>query len=276
MISFTLTFARRLAALALGVAWALPAAGQPPLKVCLAEDEMPYSNRKGEGFENRLADLVGKTLNRDVEPVFWKDPRYYVRDYLEKGLCDVTLGVDEGDPRLATTIPYYRSGYAFISRAQSGPQVTDWNSPALKTVRRIAFVPGTPVEVMLRKIGRYTDLFNYSQELVDFKSKRNQYVKYDNAKLVGEVVSGRAEVAAMWAPAAARYVQAASVPLVMTLIPDDGARPDGQKVPQHYSTAMGVRKEDRQLLEQLNRVIRERGEAIAALLKEEGIPLIKP
>jgi mxaJ protein len=95
------------------------------LKICLAEDEMPYANRKGEGFENKLAALVGKALNWPVEPVYWPDPRYYVRDYLEKGLCDVTLGVDEGDPRLATTQPYYRSGYAFISRARDNFKLND-------------------------------------------------------------------------------------------------------------------------------------------------------
>jgi mxaJ protein len=54
---------------------------------------MPYANRKGEGFENKLAALVGKALNWSVEPIYWPDPRYYVRDYLEKALCDVTLGV---------------------------------------------------------------------------------------------------------------------------------------------------------------------------------------
>lgn len=84
----------------------ISAAEHNALKVCTAEDEMPYSNKKGEGFENKLAELIGKELNRKVEYVFWKDPRYYLRDFLEKGLCDITMGVDNGDPRLLTTKSY--------------------------------------------------------------------------------------------------------------------------------------------------------------------------
>ena len=73
------------------------------LKVCAAENEMPYSNKKGEGFENRLTRLMGQSLNRKIKYVYWKDPRYFIRDFLDKGLCDVVMGVDAGDPRVATT-----------------------------------------------------------------------------------------------------------------------------------------------------------------------------
>ena len=64
-------------------------AAETPLKVCAAVDEMPYSNQKGEGFENKLAQFLGTALHRKVESVFWKDPRYFIRDYLDKDLCDV-------------------------------------------------------------------------------------------------------------------------------------------------------------------------------------------
>jgi mxaJ protein len=245
-----------------------------PLKICAAADEMPYSNEKGEGFENKLAQLIGSQLNRKVESVFWTDPRYFIRDYLDKGLCDVVMGVDADDPRVATTKSYYRSGYVFISREADNLDLKDWNSPALKKAQRIAFVPATPAEVMLRAIGRYNDMFNYQQELVGYKSKRNQYVKYDVPKLVNEVSSGHAEIAVLWGASAARYVKESSVPLTMTLIPDDNKRADGQKVGHHYSTSMGVRKGDAGLLAQLNQVIEKEQDAITELLETEGIPLV--
>jgi len=251
-----------------------PAAEPEPLKVCAAEDEMPYSNKKGEGFENKLAALLGKALERKVEMVYWTDPRYYVRDYLDKGLCDVTMGVDAGDPRLLTTKPYYRSGYVFITREQDGIEVENWNSEALRKAKKIAFVPGTPAETMLRAISRYNDMFNYSQELVGFKSKRNQYVKYDHAKLVSEVASGNAEIAVLWGPAAARYVKASPAPLTMTLIPDDNQRADGQKVGHHYSTSIGVRKDKPALLAELNKALEDVEDDIEDLLEEEGMPLL--
>lgn len=245
-----------------------------PLKVCVAENEMPYANKQGEGFENKLGLLVGKALNRPVEFVYWTDPRFYVRDYLDKNLCDVTLGVDAGDPRLLTTKPYYRSGYVFISKEKEDLDLKTWDSEILRKVKRIAYVPGTPAEEMIRAINRYNDNFSYTQELVGFKSRRNQYVKYETSKLVGEVASGRAGVAVLWGPAAARYVKGSSEPLTMTMIPDDSKRADGNKVPHHFSTAMGVRKADGALQTALNKVIEDQADEIADLLEEEGIPLL--
>lgn len=245
-----------------------------PLKVCAAENEMPYSNKAGEGFENKLANLVGTALGRKVVYVTWTDPRYYIRDTLDKGLCDIAIGVDKGDPRVLTTQPYYRSGYVFISRKTDDLDLKNWDSEALRKVQRIAFVPDTPPEVMIRAIGRYNDMFNYSQELVGFKSKRNEYVKYETSKLVSEVSSGHAEVAALWGPSAARYVKASTTPLLMTVIPDDNVRADGQKVGSHYSTSMGVRKNDPTLLAQLNKVIEDSRDEITKLLEEEGVPLL--
>lgn len=244
------------------------------LKVCAAADEMPYSNKKGEGFENKLAQFLGAELHKKVEFVYWTDPRYFIRDFLDKKLCDVVIGVDTGDPRMATTKPYYRSGYVFISREADNLDLKDWNSPALKKAQRIAFVPATPAEVMMRAIGRYNDMFNYQQELVGYNSKRNQYIKYDIPKLVNEVSSGHAEIAALWGPAVARYIKSSSVPLTMTLIPDDSKRADGQKVDHHYSTSIGVRKGDVELLTQLNGVIEQQQDAINEILENEGIPLV--
>lgn len=245
-----------------------------PLKVCSAENEMPYSNKAGEGFENKLAELVGSAMDRKVEYVTWSDPRYFIRDTLDKGLCDVILGVDKGDPRVLTTQPYYRSGYVFISREKDDLDLENWDSEVLRKVQRIAFVPATPPEVMMRAIGRYNDMFNYSQELVGFKSRRNQYIKYEPSKLVSEVSSGHAEVAALWGPSAARYVKASATPLVMTMIPDNNVRADGQKVGSHFSTSMGVRKNDPTLLAQLNKIIEDNRDEITELLEEEGIPLV--
>ncbi len=243
------------------------------LKICAAEDEMPYSNNKGEGFENKLAQLLGEALHKKVEYVYWADPRYYLRDTLDKGLCDVVIGVDAGDPRVSTSAPYYRSSYVFIT-SKDGAAVQNWDSEALQKVQRIAFVPGSPAEIMLRAIGRYNDMFNYSQELVGYKSKRNQYVKYDTAKLVSEVSSGHAEVAALWGPAAGRYVKASSTPLTMTVIPDTNRRAYGEKVGFHYSTSMAVRKGNEALLAQLNQVIKAKQSEIRQLLEAEGIPLL--
>ncbi|MDD2739539.1 MAG: methanol oxidation system protein MoxJ [Methylomonas lenta] len=265
---------RILTTLALSLGLVNVYAEQSTLKVCTAENEMPYSNKAGEGFENKLAQYLAEQLGRKLETVTWTDPRYFIRDFVDKGLCDVVVGVDQGDPRLLTTVPYYRSGYVFITRKGDDLDLQNWDSDVLQKAKRIAFIPGTPAETMLRAKGRYNDMFNYQQELVGFKSKRNQYIKYDTEKLVNEVASGKAEVAVLWGPAAARYVQSSTTPLTMTVIPDNNQRADGEKVGFHYSTSMGVRKGDVALLEQLNTLIRNAEDDFAEILEAEGIPLL--
>ena len=249
-------------------------AEQQTLKVCSAENEMPYSSKDGTGFENKLAQFLAEQMGRRLENVYWSDPRYFVRDFVDKGLCDVVIGVDQGDPRLLTTQPYYRSAYVFISRTQDDLALQNWDNEVLYQAKRIAFVPGTPAETMMRAIGRYNDMFNYQQELVGFKSRRNQYVKYETDKLVNEVVSGKADLAVLWGPAAARYVKAAGTPLTMTIIPDNNQRADGEKVGFHYSTSIGVRKGETALLTQLNQIITDKQDEINQLLTAEGIPLL--
>lgn len=244
------------------------------LKICSAENEMPYSNKKGEGFENKLSKMLGQSLNRKIKHVYWKDPRYFVRDFLDKGLCDVVIGVDAGDPRVLTTEPYYRSSYTFISLKSNDLDLKDWDSKVLRSVKRIGFIPGTPSEAMIRAIGRYSDMFNYNKELVGFKSRRNQYVKYETSKLVSDVASGKADVAVLWGPAAARYVKTSSTPLKMLVVPDNSTRADGKKVGQHYSTSMAVRKGETSLLKQLNKFINQQKSEIKNVLEEEGIPLV--
>lgn len=265
-------FTHLAAAAALALSQAASAA--EPLKVCAAESELPYSDKEGRGFENKLAELLAKEMGRTVENVWWHDPRYFVRDSLDKGDCDVVMGVDAEDPRFLTSEPYYRSGYAFVVRKADAGKLRDWDSEWLKTVQHIAFMPDTPAETMVRKIGRYSDMFNYIQSLVGFKARRNQYVRFDPEKLVQEVASGNADVAVLWAPQAARYVKQSSQPLAMVLISDHQVRSDGEKVPHHYSTSIGVRKGDYELMTAVTHALRKQKHAIQALLKAEGIPLL--
>jgi mxaJ protein len=245
-----------------------------PLKVCAGENDLPYSDKNHAGFENKLAELIGRELGRPVEYVWWTDPRYFVRDQLDRGECDLVMGVDEGDPRMLTTAPYYRTGYVFVHRKEKGLKVDDWDDAFLKTAGRIAFLPDTPAETMLRKIGRYNDMFNYQQSLVGFKSRRNQYVRYDPEKLVREVESGSADLAVLFAPQAARYVKQALGKLVMEVIPDRQVRADGEKVPHHYASAIGVRKDQPDLLADIGRALAKRKKDVRALLEAEGIPLL--
>nr|AAF43726.1 methanol oxidation protein [Methylovorus sp. SS1] len=246
-----------------------------PLRICAGEDELPYSNTGQEGFENRIADVLASELGRKVENVWWKDARYVVRDLLDKDKCDVIIGADENDPRVATTPAYYRSGYVFVYKKDKGDLgLTDWNSPYLKkSTTQIGWIPETPPEIMLVQIERFVDMFQYKAENLEYKSPRNHYIKYDPTRVVNDVVNGRVDVAVLWAPAASRYVKQASVPLVEKLVVDNAKNPMASAC-RTSLCQLGVRKGDTELLKQIEQALVKRKGDIDAILKAEGIPLL--
>jgi len=268
---------RALCASAISLALAGPAwaAEGNELRICAAENEAPYSLRDGSGFENRIASIVADTMGR--EPVFVWSPRpaiYLVRDYLDKNLCDVVMGLDEHDERVSTTRPYYRSGYVFVSRQDRNINIKNWNDPALGKLENIALGIGTPAEQMLKAVGMYGENMNYMYSLVDFKAPRNQYVRVEPSRMVTEVIQNKAAIAIAFGAEVGRYVRNAVVPLKMEFVPPDTV-PDehGRVIEFEYSESMAVRKGDDTLLNQLNQAIAKAAPRITALLQEEGIPL---
>jgi mxaJ protein len=250
-------------------------ASDKTLRVCAAADELPYSNKNSEGFENKLAEILAEEMDRDLEYV-WSDKAaiFLVTEKLLKNECDVVMGVDKDDPRVATSIPYYKSGYAFIYPTGKGLDIKTWKSPDLKAMTKFAVVPGSPSEVMLRELDKYEGNFNYLMSLIGFKSRRNQYVRYKPDLLISEVASGKADIAHIWAPEAARYVKSSPVPLEMVVSEEIAETHDGEGVLQHYDQSIAVRSEDTDLLAEINTALEKADSKIKAVLKQEGVPLL--
>ena len=251
------------------LAAATPALAAEPLRVCAAGNDMPYTSPDRRGFEDRLAELLARHLDSPIERVEFNDPRYVVRDGIDKRNCDVMMGVDAGDPRLQTTAPYYRSSYVFLTRTADGLDIRDWDAPALRQAR-IGVVPGTPAETMLRQIGRYSDSFRYLMSLGGNKAMRNRFVRYDVEKLVRDLADGEIDVAVAWAPSVARYVRDSRVPLTATTVPDS-KRSDGEPVAFSYDTAIGVRKDNGALRTRIESALQALEPQVAEILSEEGI-----
>jgi mxaJ protein len=127
---------------------------------------------------------------------------------------------------------------------------------------------------MLREIDKYEGNFNYTMSLIGFKSRRNQYVRYAPDLLVSEVVSGKADIAHIWAPEAARYVNSASTPLKMVVSEEIADTGDGEGVKQHYEQAIAVRTDDTALLAEINTALKKADSEIKTVLKKEGVPLL--
>src|SRR4051812_9585058 len=105
------------------------------LRVCADPNNLPFSNAAREGFENRIADLIGRELHEPVEYVWWAQRRGFVRNTLNAGSCDLVVGTASGVEMLATTRPYYKSTYVFVSRRDRQLGLTSFDDPRLKTLK---------------------------------------------------------------------------------------------------------------------------------------------
>jgi mxaJ protein len=250
------------------------AANSDVLRICAAASELPFSSRDGTGFENKIATVVAEAMGRKPLFVWFSKPGIYiVRDQLEMKMCDVVMGLDTGDPRVATSKPYYRAPYVFIQRKDTKLDIKNWSSPDLAHATKIGFTPGSPAQIMLEKIGLFREHFNYMHSLTNFQDRRNKFTRIPPQRMVNEVADGTAEVAVNFAPEVARYVKA-SGQVFLTVIPDDNVRADGEKVPHHFDQSMGVRKDEAALLAALDVALEKAKPKIEEILKDEGIPLV--
>ena len=89
------------------------------LRVCADPNNLPFSNAKGEGFENRIAELIAQELGAKLQYFWWAQRRGFIRNTLNAGECDLVTGSVLGMEMLRSTIPYYRSSYMFVTRADA-------------------------------------------------------------------------------------------------------------------------------------------------------------
>lgn len=258
-------------AAAITLCLALVACGPKPLTVCADPNNLPFSNARGEGFENRLAELVGRTLHRPVRYVWWAQRRGYVRNTLKAGRCDLWPGVASQLEMLATTRPYYRSSYVFVTRADRGLDVTSFDDPRLKTLRVGVQLVGddganTPPAHALARRGVVTNVRGYTL-YGDYAAPNPP------AAIVEAVDRGDIDVALVWGPLAGYFARQARHPLRLAPV-----TPwlDGPQWPMVFEISMGVRKEDAALRADLDRVLEDHRGDVRRLLVSYGVPIVEP
>lgn len=251
------------------------ATAERPLRVCSSTQDAPFSDADAAGFENGIAAIVAEAMGRELEYV-WIDRAaiYLVRDGIDDGICEIVMGVDENDPRLLTSVPYYRTSYVFVSREDRGFEGKKWQDADTLGVDRFSYRFHSPAETILKYAGKYENNLAYSRSLINFQSRRNQYINVPAERVVAEVVDGHADVAIAFASAVARYVTNASTPLRMQIITNDIERLDGKIIPLTYAQSIGVAKRAPHLVEEINAALRESAAEIRAVLEEEGVPLL--
>lgn len=245
------------------------------LRVCASTKDAPYSEANQQGFENKIAAVIAEEAGMDLDLVMIdKDAIYLVRDGVDKDLCDVLIGVDSGDERLLTSEPYYKSAYAFVSRADRGFDGSQWQDLDREGFNTFSYRYHSPAETILKYTGRYEYNLIYQASLINFSDRRNQYTQVPAARVVSEVAQGAADLGVIFAPEAARYVRDSRTPLKLTLIENDLTRVDGLVIPLRYEQSVGVVKTRPELLPKIDAALVSGKARIEAILTEEGVPTL--
>jgi mxaJ protein len=237
------------------------------LTVCADPNNLPFSNRARQGFENRIADIVARDMHRPVRYVWWAQRRGYVRNTLGEQKCDLWPGVASGVEIVATTRPYYRSTYVFVTRADRNLKGLTLDDPRLKKLTIGVQMVGddamnTPPAHALAARGM-------TKNVRGFMLYGDYSMPNPPAAIVRAVADGKVDVSLVWGPLAGYFAKSSPVPLRVERV-----TPwlDNAQWPMVYDISMGVRKYDPVFQQQVEAILSRRKNEISAILDRYGVP----
>jgi quinoprotein dehydrogenase-associated probable ABC transporter substrate-binding protein len=232
------------------------------LRVCADPRNMPFSNEKGEGFENKLAELFAGKLQKKLDYMYFPQATGFVRVTLGSHRCDVIMGFPQGDDLAQGTNPYYRTAYALIAKKGGGlDDVTTLEDERLKG-KHIGIVAGTPPATNMAAAGLMANAKPYPL-MIDTR------VDSSAQAMIDDLNSGAIDAGVLWGPMAGFYARKSNPPLHVTPLVNEKTGP--QLV---YRIGMGVRAADQNWKRQLNRLIQENQPEINKILLDFGVPLL--
>jgi mxaJ protein len=236
------------------------------IRVCADPDNMPLSNQKGEGFEQKLAELIAKEWNAKVEYAWWPVRRGFFARALNGRYCDLAVEAPPALDIASVTRPYFRSGYVFVTRKDSGLDIKSLADPRLKKLRigvnlLNSDAENTPPAMALSKYGVVGNLRGYSTFYTDTERPED---------IVNDVAKKNIDVAIVWGPLAGYFAKQSPVPLSLHPLAERDSLSD---LPFRFDIGMAVRRKDRALRDSLQKVLDRKGPEIQAILKEYGVPV---
>jgi quinoprotein dehydrogenase-associated probable ABC transporter substrate-binding protein len=232
------------------------------LRVCADPSNMPLSNDKGEGFENKLAELFAAKLGKRLAYTWYPEAPGFVRNTLNAHRCDVIMGYPQGAELVQSTNPYYRTAYALAYKTGGGLDGIETLADERLKGKRIGVVAGTPPATAIAVNGLMATAKGYPLT-VDTR------VESSAAAMVKDLTAGAIDAAALWGPMAGYFAQQAGTPVtVVPLVKEAG----GPRL--IYRIAMGVRAADQEWKRLLNRTIQQNQPEIDRILLGYGVPLL--
>jgi quinoprotein dehydrogenase-associated probable ABC transporter substrate-binding protein len=231
-------------------------------RACEDPRNMPFSNEKGEGFENKLAEMFAAKLGKKLSYTYFPQATGFVRMTLASFKCDVIMGFPQGDDQAQLTIPYYRTTYALITKRGSGLEdVTTIGDPKLKD-KRIGVVARTPPSTVMAMNGLLGKAKSYPL-FVDTRADSSAQAMID------DLMRGDIDCGILWGPMAGYYAARTDPPLAMVPLVKEAAT-----VPMMFRIGMAVRPSDQEWKRTLNKLIQDNQAEINKLLISYNIPIL--
>jgi len=238
------------------------------LGVCADPDYLPYSNRAGAGFENKIAEAVAKALGETVEYT-WASHRghggfpQFLASTLDAKKCDVVMSIPYGSPEELTTRPYYISSYVFVLDKSKKLDITSMDSPVLKRVK-VGFERETPAEDALKMRGMIPAAMAFDVATDSSESP---------ALMLDALNNGKIDVLITWQPAIGAFLRAAPN---LEVVPVPNERALGPPEQYSFPMSMGVRAGNDALKKRLDDVIAKHQGELTSILAESGVMSYAP
>lgn len=239
------------------------------LRVCADPDNLPFSSRNEEGFENRIAALVARELNATVRYTWWAHRSGFLRNTLNAGLCDVVMGVPRGLDAVMVTRAYYRSSYAFVYQSGRYSGLRSLDDPRLHELRigLTRFESDDANTPPAHALARRKLIGN----VVGYPVAEDHATLAPAVRIVEAVAAGEADVALVWGPVAGYFAARQRVPLAVVPV-SPAFDPPG--LPMQFDIAVGVRPGDTSLRDEIDEVLERRRDEIHKILRGYGVPLV--
>jgi quinoprotein dehydrogenase-associated probable ABC transporter substrate-binding protein len=231
------------------------------LKVCADPSNLPFSDEKKEGFENKIAELMGGELGLKVDYAWFPQVIGFVRNTLRAHLCDLVMGTVAGDEIMQTTNPYYFTTYVMFYRSDKNLAVGGAQDARL-TGLRLGVVAGTPPADLLVRHELMPHTKPYALT-VDTRAESPTH------QMVQDVIDGTIDVGFLWGPIAGYFRKQDDLPLTLVPLKDE---PGAARM--EYHIAMGVRANEAEWRRRINAAILKRQGDITAILRDYGVPLL--
>lgn len=235
----------------------------PVLRVCADPDNMPFSNEKGEGFENKLAELIAERLGNDLEYTWFAENTSYLPNTIGTGACDLVMGYAQGTDLIEDTNPYYHTSYVLITREddEALKGVESLSDPRLKQ-KRIGIFARTPPASILAMHG-------LTSHAKPFENTTGESQAQAAKAMIEEIAAGELDAGLLWGPVGGYYAQRAEVPLRVTPLVKESAGPT-----TFYGITMGVRPNEPQFKHEINKVLADNQQDINVILQGYNVPLL--